>query len=440
MKKFIIVQGPVSTRSGYGNHTRDIVRSLIDSDKYEIQIVSVPWGNCPMTALDPEYDQDIISRIATTDIARQPDIHIQISVPNEFQAHGKYNIGITAGIETTVCAPQWIEGCNRMDKIITVSEHSKKVFQDCVFDKVNDKTKQKIGELRLEKPIEVLFEGVDMDIFHKIANIEPAVITEMKNIKEKFCFLFVGHWLKGEIGQDRKDVGMLIKVFAEAFKNKSGLNTPALILKTSGATFSIMDRDDIMNKISNILAPYGNRAPNVYLLHGDMTEDEINSLYNHPKVKAMVSLTKGEGYGRPLAEFATSEKPIITTNWSGHTDFLKEQYSILLPGKLMDVHHSAVDNHILKEGKWFTVDYSQAAKAMHDVFTNYDRYKPGAKKQGMHINENFNIKAMSDKLVEMVESGAALVPEPIALKLPQLKKVGASEAPKLKLPKLTKLI
>ena len=431
--------GPVATRSGYGNHTRDIVRSLIDSDKYEIQIVSVPWGSCPMTALDPEYDQDIISRIATTNITRQPDIHIQISVPNEFQAHGKYNIGITAGIETTVCAPQWIEGCNRMDKIITVSEHSKKVFQDCVFDKVDEKTKQKIGELRLEKPIEVLFEGVDMDIFHKTTNIEPDIITEMKNIKEKFCFLFVGHWLKGDIGQDRKDVGMLIKVFAEAFKNKSGLNKPALILKTSGATFSIMDRDDIMNKISNILAPYGDRAPNVYLLHGDMTEDEINSLYNHPRVKAMVSLTKGEGYGRPLAEFATSEKPVITTNWSGHTDFLKEQYSILLPGKLMDVHQSAVDNHILKEGKWFTVDYSQAAKAMHDVFTNYDRYKPGAKKQGLHINENFNINAMSDKLVEMVESGAALVPAPVALKLPKLKKVGVSEAPKLKLPKLKKV-
>jgi len=439
MKKFIIVMGPVATRSGYGNHTRDIVRSLIDSDKYEIQIVSVPWGSCPMNALDPEYDQDIISRIATTNITRQPDIHIQISVPNEFQAHGKYNIGITAGIETTVCAPQWIEGCNRMDKIITVSEHSKKVFQDCVFDRVDEKTKQKIGELRLEKPIEVLFEGVDMDIFHKTTNIEPAIITEMKNIKEKFCFLFVGHWLKGDIGQDRKDVGMLIKVFAEAFKNKSGLNKPALILKTSGATFSIMDRDDIMNKISNILAPYGDRAPNVYLLHGDMAEDEINSLYNHPRVKAMVSLTKGEGYGRPLAEFATSEKPVITTNWSGHTDFLKEQYSILLPGKLMDVHQSAVDNHILKEGKWFTVDYSQAAKAMHDVFTNYDRYKPGAKKQGLHINENFNINAMSDKLVEMVESGAASIPAPVALKLPKLKKVGTVEAPKLKLPKLKKV-
>ena len=349
MKKRVVVLGPVATRSGYGNHTRNIVRSLIQSDKYDVKVISLPWGECPMTALDPETDVDIINCIATTQINYQPDIHIQVSVPNEFQAFGKYNIGITAGIETTVCAPEWIEGCNRMDKIITVSEHSKKVFQDTVFDKVDDKTKQKVGELKLEKPIEVLFEGVDVDIFHKESNIAQTVIDQLREVKESFAFLFVGHWLKGDIGQDRKDVGMLIKVFAETFKNKTLRNKPALILKTSGATFSIMDRDAIMTRISSILAPYGNKAPNVYLLHGDMTEEEINSLYNHPKVKAMVSLTKGEGYGRPLAEFGTSEKPIIASGWSGHVDFLKPDCSILLPGKLTDVHASAADNHILAQ-------------------------------------------------------------------------------------------
>lgn len=439
MKKTVIVMGPVATRSGYGNHTRDIVRSLINSDKYDVKVISLPWGECPMTALDPEADVDIINCIATTQINYQPDIHIQVSVPNEFQAFGKYNIGITAGIETTVCAPEWIEGCNRMDKIITVSEHSKKVFQDTVFDKVNDKTKQKVGELKLEKPIEVLFEGVDVDIFHKESNIEQTVIDQLREVKESFAFLFVGHWLKGDIGQDRKDVGMLIKVFAEAFKNKTSRNKPALILKTSGATFSIMDRDAIMARISSILAPYGNKAPNVYLLHGDMTEEEINSLYNHPKVKAMVSLTKGEGYGRPLAEFGTSEKPIIASGWSGHVDFLKPDCSILLPGKLTDVHASAADNHILAQGKWFTVDYAAAAKAMHDVMENYDRYKIGAKKQAEHINTNFTLEKMEEKLVEMIDSAAASIPQPVALKLPKLKKAGDVEAPKIKLPKLQKI-
>ena len=232
---------------------------------------------------------------------------------------------------------------------------------------------------------------------------------------------------------------MLIKVFAEAFKNKPSRNKPALILKTSGATFSIMDRDALMMRISTILAPYGNKAPNVYLLHGDMTEEEINSLYNHPKVKAMVSLTKGEGYGRPLAEFGTSEKPIITTDWSGHKDFLKPDCSILLPGKLTPVHASAADNHIRKEGQWFTVDYAVAAKAMHDVMENYDRYKVGAKKQAEHINTNFSLEKMEEKLIEMIDAAAESIPQPVTLQLPKLKKVGESEMPKIQLPKLQKV-
>ena len=49
---------------------------------------------------------------------------------------------------------------------------------------------------------------------------------------------------------------------------------------------------------------------------------EMNSIYNHSKVKAMVSLTKGEGFGRPLLEFSLSQKPLIVSGWSGHMDFL----------------------------------------------------------------------------------------------------------------------
>ncbi len=430
MKKFVVVMGPVATRSGYGNHTRDIVRSLIDSDKYEIQIVSMPWGACPMTALDPEAHQEIISRIANANITRQPDIHIQVSVPNEFQSHGKYNIGITAGIETTVCAPQWIEGCNRMDKIITVSEHSKKVFQDCAFDRVDEKTKQKVGELRLEKPIEVLFEGVDLDIFHKTNDIEKSIITEMKDVKEKFCFLFLGHWLRGDIGQDRKDIGMLIKTFAEAFKHTSGTKKPALILKTSGATFSIMDRDDIMNKISSILAPYGNKAPNVYLLHGDMTEAEINSLYNHPKVKTMVSLTKGEGFGRPLLEFSLSKKPIIVSGYSGHMDFLNPEFNVMLKGSLTNVHKSAaVPKMILEDSKWFSPAHPEVGKAFVDTFENYKKYQELGKRQAHLSKTKFSWEAMHAKFDGLLSEYLDKLPKEVPLNIPKM------NLPKLKLPK-----
>ena len=313
MKPFIVIQGPVATRSGYGNHTRDLVLSLIKANKYDIQIISLPWGNTPMDALKADNpDHVAISNvIARQPINRQPDVFIQVSVPNEFQAPGKYNIGITAGIETNAVSPEWIEGCNRMNMIITTSEHSKEGFIKPVYDVLDKNTNQKVKELRLEKPIKVLFEGLDTNVYKQTKDIHETVLNELSAINDTFCYLFVGHWLKGDFGADRKDIAMTIKTFCEAFKNKSAHNRPALILKTSHATFSIIDRDEVIKKIQAITAPYGKNVPNIYVLHGDLTDEEMNSLYNHPKIKALVSFTHGEGYGRPLLEFSVTGKPVI---------------------------------------------------------------------------------------------------------------------------------
>ena len=442
MKPFIVIQGPVATRSGYGNHTRDLVTSLIRADKYEIVIISLPWGSTPGDALkndNPEHEA-IIKCIATSDINQRPDIFIQISVPNEFKPMGKYNIGITAGIETNQVSPEFLEGSNRMDLLITTSEHSKEGFVKTTYDAVDKNTNQKTSELRLEKPIEVLFEGIDTNVYKKTKQISPTIITEMEQIKDDFCFLFVGHWLKGNLGQDRKDIGMLIRAFAETFKNKAGRNKPALILKTSSATFSIIDRDELSKKIQSILSPFGHKAPNVYLLHGDLTDEEMNSLYNHTKIKSMISFTKGEGFGLPLLEFTATGKPVIAPSWSGHVDFLKD-YSILLPGSLTDVDASAADKFLLKGSKWFTVDYGYAMRIIKDVTENYKKYLDNSRKQMTHTNKNFTLDIMAEKFVTIVDKGLKEVPQQMELRLPKLKKVEDAkiEAPKLKLPKLKKI-
>ena len=323
-----------------------------------------------------------------------------------------------------------------MDLLVTTSEHSKEGFVKTTYDAVDKNTNQKTGELKLEKPIEVLFEGIDTDVYTKTNKLAETVITEMSQVKEDFCYLFVGHWLKGNLGHDRKDVGMLVKVFAETFKNKSARNRPALILKTSSATFSIIDREEITNKIQSILQPYGNKAPNVYLLHGDLTDSEMNSLYNHPKIKAMVSFTKGEGFGRPLLEFTVTGKPVIASGWSGHVDFLKD-YSILLPGNVNEIDASAADKFLLKGSKWFTVDYGYAMRILKDMTENYKKYLDNARKQMTHTKKNFTLDVMADQFVAMVDKGLAGMPQQMELKLPKLKKV--EETPKLKLPKLKKV-
>ena len=437
MKPLVVVQGPVATRSGYGNHTRDLVTSLIRANKYDIQIISLPWGSTPTDALKPENPDhlEIIKCIAAGNINRKPDVFIQVSVPNEFQPHGKYNIGVTAGIETNQVSAEFLQGCNKMDLIITTSQHSKDGFVKSTYDKIDDKTKQKVDELSLQKPIEVLFEGIDTNVYKRTNKIHDTVKDQLSMVKESFAYLFVGHWLKGKMGQDRKDIGMLIKTFAETYKNKARHNRPALILKTSGATFSIIDRDEQMQKIQQILSPYGHKAPNVYLLHGDLTDEEMNSLYNHPKIKAMVSFTKGEGFGRPLLEFTATGKPVIASGWSGHVDFLKD-YSILLPGDLTDIHASAADKFLLKGSKWFTVNYQYASAVLKEISENYKKYLPKAQQQMKYTNSTFTLDKMADKFVELVERGLSSVPQEMSLKLPKLKKV---EAPKLKLPKLKKV-
>ncbi len=443
MKPLVLVTGPPATRSGYGAHTRDLIHSLLRMDKFEVKINSLRWGNTPMNALNAENPKDklIIDRLLKENsMDRQPDIHFQISVPNEFTPVGKYNIGITAGIENTAPKAEWVEGLNRMDMNIAVSHFVKNTFQALVYDKLNDQ-QQKIGELRLVKPMEVLFEGVDLDIYKKTKDFSKELVDEMDKIEEKFLFLYTGHWLQGDLGEDRKDTGMLVKTFLETFKNKK--RPPALLLKTSGATFSILDRNSMLEKIKEIKLKVKGKLPNVYLLHGDLEDEEINELYNHPKVKAHITFTHGEGFGRPLLEACFSEKPIIAPDWSGQKDFLNKNNAVLLPGGLIDVHPSAVPKEMLQEGaKWFSVNYQYAGQIMFKVFKQYKQFTMAAKRLSM-ANRAFSLKNMDKKFEEILNKYLPKFeeqPTPVSLKLPKLKKISKpTEAPKINLPKLKKV-
>ncbi len=428
-KPLVLLMAPVATLSGYGARSRDIATALINSDKYNVMIFPTRWGATPQNALDtntPEHQEITKRLLKTPQVPQQPDIFIQVTVPNEFQKVGKFNIGITAGIETTLASGDWIEGCNNMDLVLVSSEHAKKVLLNSKWTKVDKNNNQSLGSIECTTPIEVLFEGVDLTKYFKTIELHKTVVDELDVIDEEFAFLFVGHWLNGDIGQDRKDVGMLCKVFLETFKNKAKHNQPALILKTSRSDFSPIDKKHILDKLKSVYATVkGTNLPNIYVLHGDLSDQEINSLYNHPKVKAHITFTKGEGYGRPLAEASLSAKPVIASDYSGHKDFL--QHSVLLRGQLNKIHPSAVwENVILAESEWFTVDYGYASAVMKDVVDNYKNYERDAKKQATLIKKEFSLDSMSEKLITILDEKA---PKQVALKLPQLKKI---ELPKLK--------
>jgi hypothetical protein len=441
-KNTFYISCPIDTYSGYGARSRDIVKALIELDKYDIKIIPQRWGSTPKGFTNDNPEWSFLQKYFYLEqkLTQKPDIWCQISVPNEFQPVGKYNIGITAGIETTLAPGEWIEGCNRMNLILGSSKHTIDVLRNSKYEKRNKETNQSEGQLSWTTPGEVLFEGVDINTYKPLKSTKDITI-DLDGVKEKFAYLFVGHWMQGNLGEDRKNVGLLIKAFFETFKNKT--NPPALILKTSIVGSSYMDRNELIKRIKTIKNTCNSKnLPNVYLLHGEFSNNEINQLYNHPKVKAMVCLTKGEGFGRPLLEFSLVNKPIITTNWSGHIDFLTPEFTTLLPGQMTKVHPSAANNMLLKEADWFSVDTGQVGAYLKHMFDNYKDYKEKAKRQGYQSRNNFSFEKMKEKLDGIISNKIPEFPKQVTLNLPKLKKIGEgtkTELPKLKLPKLKKI-
>lgn len=434
-KPTFVVSCPIDCYSGYSSRSRDFVKALIELDQYDVKIIPQRWGSTPWGFIeDHKKDWGFLNEhIVSSQITEQPDIWCQISVPNEFRPIGKWNLGLTAGIETTACAHSWIEGINRMDLTLVSSTHSKEIFVKTKYDKKDSKTNQSLGEDGVTKPIEVLIEGANLDTY-KIIDYKDfnskTLYKDLNAIPESFAFLSVGHWMQGNIGEDRKNIGLLVKAFYEIFKNKT--KKPALILKISSGGSSYIDRRKIQEKIEAIKKSVPSKnIPNIYILHGEFTDDEMNEIYNHPKIKSMVSLTKGEGFGRPLLEFSLTDKPVVTTGWSGHTDFLNPDFSALMGGTLTPIHSSAqVKDMLIADSKWFTVDSNHVGFFMTDIFENYKKWKEKAKKQGNISRSNFSFDKMKEQLKDILDKNVPDFPKKVDLVLPPQK---------LLLPKLKKI-
>jgi hypothetical protein len=291
----------------------------------------------------------------------------------------------------------------------------------------DNRTGQVTQHIQLQTKVEVLFEGADIE---KYTPLLFPVKLDLSEIDEAFNYLVVGHWLPGEVGEDRKNIGYTIKAFLETFKNKPKAKRPGLILKVqAGSGTSIMDREAVLDKIDAIRTTVKGDLPNIYVLHGDLSEGEMNELYNHTKVKAMITLTKGEGFGRPLLEFSLVNKPIIASAWSGHVDFLDKDFVTYVGGTVTPVHPSAaVDKMILRESSWFTPDPIEVGRAFKAVYDDYSKYVTKAKRQGHKSRTQFSYESMRETLDNILTQAIPEFPKKVELKLPQLKKI---ELPKL---------
>ena len=450
MKRSVVMIAPFNTRSGYGDHARSIYYSIMDREDLDIKCLDVKWGSTPRNHLRPEVKrhQKLLSSFTTQDqITSQPDLLIDIRIPNEFMNGGKVNIGITAGVETNVVSPEFLDGMNKMSLNIVPSKFTAETFNKTTYDKMEDKPdgqKEKVGEIKNEKPIAVLFEGVDTDAYcpKQKHELERGLYNDLdKLIKEDFAYLHVGQWGQQGFGEDRKNIGVLIKSFLKAFSNIP--NPPALVLKTNGANFSVLDKVDIKKRIQSVKDMFeGVDLPNIYLIHGDLTIEEMSTLYNHPKIAAFITCTHGEGFGRPMLEATCCDLPVIAPKWSGHMDFLTDAESMLIDGFLKPVPKSALWKPIIVEpSKWFDVNEADVVRKIRTFHKKRKLIQKKATRLGKANRRKFSLTAMAIEFNKIIDQALQSVPQPVSLKLPKLKKVGgqSSQPAIIKLPKLKKV-
>ena len=450
MKRSVVMIAPFNTRSGYGDHARSIYYSIMDREDLDIKCLDVKWGSTPRNHLRPEVKrhQKLLSSFTTQDkITSQPDLLIDIRIPNEFMDGGKVNIGITAGVETNVVSPEFLAGMNKMSLNIVPSKFTADTFTKTTYDKMEDRPngqKEKIGVIKNEKPIGVLFEGVDTDVYcpKQKHELDKGLRDELdKLIKEDFAYLHVGQWGQAGFGEDRKNIGVLIKSFLKAFSNIP--NPPALVLKTNGANFSVLDKADIKKRIQSVKDMFeGVDLPNIYLIHGDLTIEEMSTLYNHPKIAAFITCTHGEGFGRPMLEATCCDLPVIAPKWSGHMDFLTDAESMLIDGFLKPVPKSAIWKPIIVEpSKWFDVNEADVVRKVRTFHKKRKLIQKKATRLGKKNRREFSLTAMAIEFNKIIDQALQSVPQPVSLKLPKLKKVGgeSSKPAIIKLPKLKKV-
>ena len=385
MKK-LIFRGPVQTQSGYGVHARMLLKSLDESGKFDITVMSVPWGATPLIYENtPE-----MSRIKELAVKFNPtipmdfDVSVQVTIPNEFMKLAKKNVCVTAGIETDRVSKMWQDKTNEFaDVLVVPSVHSARSFTTGIYG-----SEKGPEQVLLRKPLYVLPEWVDTSVFNTNDTESNIDLADMP----AFNFITVGLGMDKEDGADRKNISLLVKWFCEQFRDNKEVG---LVMKTSICNYSEVDFKNMRMRISSIKAQTGcGQYPKIKLIHGRLANEELAALYKHPKVKALITTTHGEGYGLPIIEAAACGLPVIATNWSGHLDFLSikgKNKFVPINYTLEEIPQSSVWEGVLDKGtKWAVPIESDVKMKMAKVMLSYAKPKEWATELAVHIANTFN--------------------------------------------------
>ena len=409
-KQKVLLHSPILVQAGYGENGREILRALKRyEDYFDIYLHAINWGNNSWIHDDNEERHYIDSLIMKTAMYEQQcqgnpqyDTSIQCTIPNEFKKMARNNIGWTAGIEANKIAPQWISAANQMDKVVVVSNHAKFGFENTSYQAMDKTTGQTFDNFRTLCPISVIGYPVRK---HKKKDIDL-------NLKTDFNFLAAGQW------STRKYLPYVLKWFAEEFWDNPNVG---LVLKVHHRNGSIMDRFATKEKLLANLKDFDRSKMKckIYFLHGDMTDEELTGLYQHPKIKVFCSLSN-EGFGLHQFESAYNGIPIIATNWGGPLDFLcmptkkKDKKTgkietIMKPMfakvdyDLKPIQKDAVwDGVLVADSQWAYPKPISFKMRLREVYKEYDRYLAQAKKLKKYLCETFTEEKIYKQIAEEV--------------------------------------
>ena len=394
----VLVKAPALSMSGYGEQARFLLESLKDRKDIDLYLIDIPWGKSNQIYDRSEnflWMKKLITKTAichAQDKNMTYDMSLQVTIPNEWERIAPVNIGYTAGIECDRVSPYWIQKGNEMSKIITISEHSKNVYKDTKYEVLNEDD-QLIDLLHLKTPIEV--------VNYSTRNTSPSENFSL-DLQTNFNFLTVAQF------GPRKNLPILVESFIKEFHDNKDVG---LVVKTHVINPSISDKVRSRRVIRNLTEKYPDRKCKIYLLHGEMTEQQMCSLYRHPKIKAFTTTTHGEGFGLPIFEAACNGLPVVAPNWSGHMDFLsypdpkkkKEKLFREIPCYLDRVHESAVWETVIENGSmWAHVKESDVMLALRDLYKSHNRFRRKAKKLKEHVLRDFDEKVIFKKMNEAI--------------------------------------
>lgn len=393
-----IIATPIDNYGGYPDRGRDFTLALIEQyPEWDIKILKTQWGDCE-DGYFKHHPNNVLEDKIIEQIGDKPDVFIHHTLPTEFNPIGKkLNIGLTAGVETTLCPPKCLEGINRMDYVIVSSNFSKKVINGSVFSYEREGVKH---EIKCETPVISLFEG--MAIPNTKETKETRIVTDLDKVQEDFLFFNMSTWLKGKEGEDRKNILLSVEAFLNSFMFYT--NPPALLLflkKGRSSTFEL--EKTILPEIRRKIKKHQGVSPRIYVYYGKMTEQELNTLYSHPKIKCYYTLTKGEGFGRPLLQAGMNNIPIVAPEFSGYLDFLDSKNSPLIPGELTHVHPSASDGEVLiEQAKWISVERDDITNVLFQVYEEYDKFQKLSQELGKKLREEYSYDNMKKDLKTIV--------------------------------------